>query len=237
MINQVLRDHPQSAEAHYVAAQVSARRGDVAQARQELAEARRLDPTLPFASQSSVQALERQLAGNGMAVPHRLVREAPARGFPWGWLLLLFGGLAMLWRFLRRREQQTAYRNLPGGGGFQNTNVRGPGGPTGPGGPGSPGTMPPGGVMPGTGSGMMGGLATGLAAGAGLAAGEEVIRRVTGSHENEGAVPQAGADEQGGGDNANMGGDDFGLNDDKSNWDDGGGGGGGDLGGGGDDWT
>jgi uncharacterized protein len=228
MINQVLRDHPQSGEAHYVAAQVNARMGNAAVARQELAEARRLEPGLPFASQSSVQTLERQLgvAGNSMGSRNGLVtREAPARHFPWGWLLLLFGGLALLWHFLRRRQQQTVYGNYPGGypGGYRNSNVTGPGGP---------GVMPPGGVMPGTGSGMLGGLATGLAAGAGLAAGEEVIHRMTGDH-NEGAVPNAGADEPG---NANMGGNDFGLNEGGSSWDDGGGGG--DVGGGGgDDWT
>jgi hypothetical protein len=230
MINQVLRDHPQSGEAHYVAAQVNARMGNLALARQELAEARRLEPGLPFASQSSVQALERHLAGNGMANVNGVVtREAPARHFPWGWLLLLFGGLALLWRFLRgRQQQQTVYRNFPGSaGGYQNPNVR-------PGGPANPGAVPPGGVMPGTGSGMLGGLATGLAAGAGLAAGEELIHRVTGGNENAGSIPSAGSDELGGGD-ANMGGDDFGLKDDGSSWDDGGGGG--DVGGGGDDWT
>jgi hypothetical protein len=224
MINQVLRDHPQSGEAHYVAAQVNARMGNLALARQQLAEAQRLEPGLPFASQSSVQALERQLGGN-TAFSNTVNREAPARSFPWGWLLLLFGGLALLWRFLRRRSQQTVYRSYPGG--YPSTNVTGPGGP---------GVMPPGGVMPGTGSGMLGGLATGLAAGAGVAAGEEVIHRMTGDR-NEGAIPSAGAQEPGG-DNANMGGNDFGVNDDGGSWNDGGGGG--DLGGGGgggDDWT
>jgi hypothetical protein len=234
MINQVLRDHPQSGEAHYVAAEVNARMGNLALARQQLAEARRLEPGLPFASQSSVEQLERQLGGSSMLRSNPMTdnfgtgtaTQQQTRSFPWGWLLLLFAGLALLWRLLRRRAQQTVYRNYPGGypaGGYQQ-NV-GPGG--------APGVMPPGGVMPGTGSGMMGGLATGLAAGAGLAAGQELIHRVTGDHSQEGGViPNADAKE---GDNANMGGKDFGLNDDSS-WDDGGGGGT-DPGGGGDDWT
>jgi hypothetical protein len=224
MINQVLRDHPQSGEAHYVAAQVNARMGNVALARQELAEARRLEPGLPFASPSSVQALERQLGSSGMTLRNDFSpREAPARPFPWGWLLLLFGGLVLLWHFLRRqRQQQTVYRNYPGG--YQSSNVTGTGGP---------GVMPPGGVMPGTGSGMLGGLATGLAAGAGLAAGEEVIHRMTGG-ENQGAAKEAGAAEPDS--NANMGGNDFGLSGDGSSWDDGAGGG--DSGGSsGDDWS
>lgn len=227
MINQVLRDHPQSGEAHYVAAEVNARMGNLALARRELAEARRLEPGLPFANQGSVQQLERQL--NGGSFRGNVTREQPNRSFPWGWLLLLFGGLALLWRLLRRRAQQNVYRSYPPGpGGYQQGN------PGGPGAPGSPGTMPPGGVMPGTGSGMLGGLATGLAAGAGLAAGQEVIHRMTGSGSGEGAVPNADAQEPG--DNANMGGNDFGLNE-GSSWDDGSGGGSDSGGGGGDDWT
>jgi len=231
MINQVLRDHPQSGEAHYVAAEVNARMGNVALARQQLATAQRLEPGLPFASPGAVQALERRL-GQGVT-GFRAPAARPA--FPWGWLLLLLGGLALLWSLLKRRSQQTVYRGYPGGVGPTGTPGSGVGGPgTG------PGVMPPGGVMPGTGSGMMGGLATGLAAGAGLAAGQELIHRL-GDRADGGAVPSAGAAESDP-DNANQGGNDFGGNDfgvnDSSSWDDGGGSGGGDFGGGGgDDWT
>jgi len=99
MINQVLRDHPQSGEAHYVAAEVNARMGNLALARQHLADARRLEPGLPFASQGSVQRLERQLGGTSMLPGNNLTENArntvgtqpQARHFPWGWLLLLFG--------------------------------------------------------------------------------------------------------------------------------------------------
>jgi hypothetical protein len=81
---------------------------------------------------------------------------------------------------------------------------------------------------------MLGGLATGLAAGAGLAAGEEVIHRMTGGS-NQGAIPGAGAEEPD--KNANMGGNDFGLKEGDNSWEDGSGGGGDSGGGGGDDWT
>lgn len=245
MINQVLRDHPQSGEAHYVAAEVNARMGNLALARQELATAQRLAPGLPFANRNSVQALERQLQGGGANATNSFGNSfgnassygtTAHRSFPWGWLLLLLGGLGLLWSLMRRRAQQTVYRNYPTGP----TTAQGTAyGPTGPGyGPGGP-AYGPGygqGVMPGRGSGVMGGLATGLAAGAGLAAGEELIHRMGNRGDDSGVVPSAGASEPEP-DNSGMGGNDFGVDDGgSSSWDDGGGGG--DVGGGGgDDWT
>jgi hypothetical protein len=223
MINEVLRDHPQSGEAHYVAAVVNAQLGNLALARQEFAKAQQLEPGLPFASRNSVRALQRQLHGGEGSMG----TQRAARPFPWGWLLLLLGGVAFLWSLLRRRAQQGVYRTFP-------TGTMGPNAPPGSyGGPGGPGAMPPGGVMPGTGSGMLGGLATGLAAGAGLAAGEEVIHRVMDRDRPDGAVPGAGASEPDA-DNSSMGGADFGV-DDGSSWDEGASGG--DAGDGGDDWT
>jgi uncharacterized protein len=235
MITQVLRDHPQSAEAHYVAAEVNARAGNLALARQELDTARRLEPGLPFANPNSVQALERQL--QGAATDFATGTGRPARAFPWGWLLLLLGGLGLLWSLLRRRAQQPVYRTYPGAP-APTTTAYGPNNPGyGPGGPGygtGPGVVPPGGTaMPGRGSGLMGGLAGGLAAGAGLAAGEELIHRL-GDRPEGGVVPDAGASEPDP-NNPGMGGQDFGV-DDGSSWDDGSSGGG-DGGGGGDDWS
>jgi uncharacterized protein len=244
MINQVLRDHPQSGEAHYVAAQVSARSGNLALARQELATAQRLAPGLPFADENSVQELQRQLQGtNGTTFNN--FGTTQRRNFPWGWLLLLLGGGGLLWSLLRRRAQQTVYRNYPGGPTTAQGTAYGPTGPGyGPGGPnygpGAGGVAPPaGGTTPGRGSGLMGGLATGLAAGAGLAAGEELVHRLGDRNsDNSGAIPSAGASEPPP-DNPGMGGNDFGVDDGgSSNWDDGSSGGGGDFGGGGgDDWT
>jgi len=58
MMNQVLQDHPQSAKAHYVAAEIFARAGNSPRARQELDTAQTLAPGLPFASPGAVQALQ-----------------------------------------------------------------------------------------------------------------------------------------------------------------------------------
>src|SRR6185369_286045 len=54
MIEQVLRDHPKSARAHYVAAEVYAKEGHLPAARRELATAQELAPGLPFAKANSV---------------------------------------------------------------------------------------------------------------------------------------------------------------------------------------
>jgi Tfp pilus assembly protein PilF len=58
MIEKVLKDHPQSAKAHFVAAQVYGRTCDRQRARDELKEAEDLQPQLAFASQRSVQELK-----------------------------------------------------------------------------------------------------------------------------------------------------------------------------------
>src|SRR6202008_1279463 len=61
MIAQVLRDHPQSGQAPYVAAEIDARAGNYGLARQELQTAQSLEPGLPFANPRSVQELQAQL--------------------------------------------------------------------------------------------------------------------------------------------------------------------------------
>jgi hypothetical protein len=50
MMIRVLHDHPKSAKAHYVAAEVNAASGNFALGRQELRIAQELAPGLPFAA-------------------------------------------------------------------------------------------------------------------------------------------------------------------------------------------
>jgi hypothetical protein len=83
------------------------------------------------------------------------------------------------------------------------------------------------------GSGIAGGLASGLAVGAGVVAGEELARHFLDRDGNP--VPAPSGNEYPSNPNADLGGNDFGLNDGNS-WDDGGSGGD-SGGGGGDDWT
>lgn len=225
MISQVLRDHPSSAEAHYVAAQVDARAGNRAEARQQLATAEQLKPGLPFlTSRESLRTLQAQLAEGprspAFTVPYSRPRPAGG-GIPWGAIILVGAGIAVVWMVMRRRA--AAYSQYSNGAVV-------------PGGAPPPGYGP--GYGPGMGSGIAGGLASGLAVGAGVVAGEELARHFLDSDRPVGnaIVPPAGAEEAN--PNPDMGGNDFGVSDPGS-WDDSAGGGdsfGGDVGGGG-DWT
>jgi hypothetical protein len=231
MVDRVLQDNPRSGKAHYVAAEVYARAGNFPRARSELATAEQIDPSLPFVTNpASVTSLKRELAASH--VPQAFSGyESPRTGarLPWGGILLVVFGIGFVWMLIRRRVQASSYGSSPG-------NIApGPGQP----GYGAPGGGPyyPGG---GGGSGLMGSLGTGLAIGAGVAAGEELVHHVLDGGRS-GAINSAGAGELLGDSqpqNGNMGGNDFGVGDSNS-WNDSSGGDGGsfDSGVGGDDWT
>jgi hypothetical protein len=229
MIAQVLRDHPQSGQAHYVAAEIDARAGNAGLARQELQTAESLEPGLPFANPRSVRELKQQLGEAPLGtLPTRTVR---AHSSHLGLFLILIGAAIVLWLVLRQRARAMGYGQYPG----QYPGGVPPGVP-----PGGYGGGYPGGFMPGGGSGIMGSVASGLALGAGVAAGEELVEHMMGRGSNTGGgfIPPAEA-APAPDPNADMGGNDFGLNDPGS-WDGGGGGGGWDDGGGGGDgggWT
>jgi hypothetical protein len=224
MMTQVLHDHPRSGKAHYIAAEIYAKQGNLPMARMELSTAESLEPGLPFAQPDSVRALQNELAGTrvarGVAPPG--VWQAHRSGFPWGSVLILLGAIWLIWFIVRRRFAPNTYSQYPGV-------------PVG--NPGPPGYGPyPGGPMGsgGIGSGIAGGLASGLAVGAGVVAGEELAHRfLDGDRSGSGGViPAAGAENVEPGQNGDMGGSDFGVSDPGS-WDDGGIGG--DVSGG--DWT
>ena len=92
MITQVLADHPTSAKAHYVQAELYAKEGKTALARSELGTAEQLKPGLPFASPRSVQELKAQLGLRVGAISPTVIRSVPAAPrFPWGTVLILAG--------------------------------------------------------------------------------------------------------------------------------------------------
>src|ERR1700692_2908740 len=226
MMDQVLRDHPTSAKAHYVQAELYAKEGKTALARSELGTAEQLKPGLPFANPRAVQELQAQLGLKGGAYGPTGIRTVPAAPhFPWGTVLILAAVVGVLLLVFRRRN--TYVQQYP-------TGAPGPGmggapGPYGPGGAYGPAPMGGGGI----GSGIAGGLASGLAVGAGVVAGEELAHHFLdgGSREGGGVIPPANADEWQQSSNSDMGGSDFGVND-AGGWDDSSGGGGG-----GDDWS
>jgi len=245
MIEQVLRDHPGSAKAHYVAAQVYARAGQLSRARAQLRSARAIDPGLPFVRATSLAQLQQQLssARSGSVMP------GPAhRSVSWGAVALILAGVGLLIALARRRAiaramAARAYGGYPGQAGQSGQPGIYPGAPQY---SQYPWQYPPGQYPPR--SGLMGNLATGLAVGAGVAAGEELVQHMLGGGAQRGGlVPPASAGELDNTANADMGGADFGLNGDNGSWDDGGAGGGdgggadfGDAGGGdvgGGDWS
>jgi len=227
MMAQVLKDHPNSAKAHYVEAELLAHQGRIAEAREHFTTAEKLAPGLPFAKPQSVSALRAQLSGRTSAAPMagNVAPASPNSGFPWWGWVVGGGALMAVLSVFRRRNQAQGYVGA-GCYGQPTAPGYGPGlGGGGMGGGGMGGGMAGGGM----GSGIIGGLAQGAAMGAGFAAGERVIDGLFGEH-NQGGQPAQNWDSganQGG--NQDMGGDDFGISDGGS-WDDGG------SSGGGDDW-
>jgi uncharacterized protein len=256
MMQQVLVAHPDSAKAHFVDAEIAARAGKIQRARDSLARAEKLAPGLPFAKPESVTSLRSKIASGASASPRsdsnvdrpvpqqRTSETAPApasaSSFPLG-LGLALGGGALALVFLLRRRKAVATNVGPAGfpdRGGANGGLAGPqafgggGGGAAPMGYGQPGYGQPGygqpgyGQAPGMGSRVMGGLATGMAVGAGVMAAEAIGRNMMGhdrhpdghtgnavtSNDN---VPLAD-------NNYDMGGQNFGVND-AGSWDDGGG--------------
>lgn len=224
MMDQVLKDHPKSAKAHYVQAELYAKEGKTALARAELAEAEGIDPGLTHENPGSVLALKSQLGVSARPTQSPRVTglsSAPASPhFPWGTALIFVIVIGFVWMLFRRRSTYSQYPAAgPGGPGYGGPGGYGPGGPVGGG---------------GMGSGIAGGLASGLAVGAGVVAGEELAHHFLdgGNRESGGVIPPANAGEWQQSSNSDMGGSDFGVND-AGGWDDSSGGGGG----GGDDWS
>ena len=108
MMDQVLKDHPNSAKAHYAEAELLAHAHRTAEASAELAKAEQLKPGLPGISPRAVGQLKAEIA-RGNTAPHDLVlaqpvAPAPAQGsgIPWFPIiivgLVIFGMLALLRR-------------------------------------------------------------------------------------------------------------------------------------------
>lgn len=250
MMQQVLVSHPKSAKAHFVQAELYARQGKPGLARESLATAEKYAPGLPFAKPEAVAALTSQLAARPVTRPatsttdnHLAPQAAAQPSSSWAMPLILAAGvIAAGYFFFRRRAPaappvQPTYASADGLSGTQ-TFGSGAGAVQ----PAYAQPAPPAGYPPpqaGTGMGgrIMGGVATGLAVGAGVMAAQAIGRNLMGGH--EGAAPHAdslGRDrpEPLAG-NTDMGGANFGVSD--TAWDDAGSddaGGGGGAGGGGD---
>lgn len=237
MMDQVLRDHPNSAKAHFAEAELLAKQGRAANSQAELSTAERLAPGLPFAKPAAVQELKARITTSQTPIRSSFSPGSPSPSsgpnIPWGMLLAGLALIGGIFLFFRSRNQNSV---APA----QNMGMPGYGSPVSPpqsfGAPGynaaGVGSMAPP-VAGGMGSGILGGLATGAAVGAGIVAGEALMHRMTDGGRHDGNVRQpdnlADSSSQGAQPQYDMGGNDFGVAD-AASWDDAGGGGS-------DDWS
>lgn len=227
MMDQVLKNHPNSAKAHFVEAELLAREGRISNAKSELATAERLEPGLSFAKPAAVEELRSLLTPsqntNRFVAP--TATPVSVSSFPWGVLFLASGLIALLIVIIRMMSQRTSNT-------VQGSNAQGFGASATPAAAyGSNGVtpMPPTGGG-GMGAGIMGGLATGAALGVGMVAGEALMHRVLdGQHSNGSIAPTENTSWNNPQPQYDMGGNDFGISDSAS-WDD-------SSNGSGDDWS
>jgi hypothetical protein len=221
IMDKVLRDHPNSAKAHFVEAELLVKQNRIADAQVELNKADILAPGLPFAKPAAVESLRRHLTSTHSATSIVQSVNAPQiesmGGIPWGLLLVALGLIAAAVFFVRSMARRST-NVLPVGGGSAYGTGFGPGAPLQPYGAG--GVTPAMGPAPGgIGSGILGGLATGAALGAGMVAGQALMHHFTDGNRNEsGLLPLPSSSDRDITPN-DMGGTDFGVAD-SSSWDD-----------------
>jgi hypothetical protein len=216
MMDKVLKEHPNSAKAHFVEAELLAKQGQMGNAEEELKNAERLKPDLSFTNPQAVQDLKNRIAASQRIgqIPANNYQTQPGNSFPWGLILLGVGVIALIvfvMRAMNSRNPAMFPSNYQPG--MQNGSA-------------SPVPMQPygGGMAPmgsaggGIGSGIMGGLATGAAVGVGMVAGEALAHHFMDGGRSEVNNVAPVADSWGNSSN-NMGGSDFGIAD-NSSWDD-----------------
>ena len=223
MMDKVLRDHPNSAKAHFVEAELLAKQGLFSNAGIELDTAERLQPGLSFVKPETLHNLKRRISSvsNGAMQPNNIAdKNLPTTVTNWMPSIVLIVGLVLIvlliWFMSRRKSTMVPANNYAGNARGQNMPAVGASGF------GSTMGQP---ATGGMGSGIMGSLATGAAMGAGVVAGEAFMHHFIDRDKNnaisESPVPDTfpwnTASNMS--DNDDMGGADFGI-EDTTSWDD-----------------
>lgn len=210
MMDKVLRDHPNSAKAHFVEAELLAKQGLLSKASAELNTAERLQPGLPFVKPDILQKLKIRItsSSNEVIQPNISHQNRPSDIKNWMPIALLVLGLILiilLIVFIRSRKSDMLSANNYAGKA-----------------PGANGTgfgmgQPPTGGM---GSGIMSNLATGAALGAGVVAGEALMHHFIDNNSSPNNPPRnSDSTSNNMTQTDDMGGTDFGIAD-ASSWDD-----------------
>jgi tetratricopeptide (TPR) repeat protein len=185
-LRQAVADHPQSAKAHYVLAEVLAHEGNIGEAKAEANKAAVLDPGTHFTDPAKFQSFQQKLdqalappsASRNTSSPERYAETRPAGaresggGIGIGGIVLIvvvIGGIAFLWS-RRRRAVDAPF------GGYGAVPPPPPGSPYG----GAPGGYP--GYAPPPSSGMGSTIAAGVG---GLAAGVLLDEALRSHNQNE----------------------------------------------------
>jgi uncharacterized protein len=208
MIDKVLAAHPNNAKAHFISAELYSHQNDFAAARRELQAAETLQPGLSFAKPESVAALKAQLRSSQHSIaPQSYANTKQSSSFPWMTMLLVGGIVLVVVLMFRRRAMNNYSAANPTYGAGSYT-----------------GSMPMNGPQPygGVGATIMGGLAGGLAVGAGVVAGEELMRHMLHSSDAQASTMPLDTLQETNNINSDMGGGDFGLTDNSSDWGSGG---------------
>lgn len=215
MMTVVLQAHPDSAKAHLVDAEILAKQGHMGQAKTELDTAKKIAPGLPFAKPAAIQDLQSRIAQGSSA---QLTGSSAPTGtnhtsFPWGLVLFGLGAIAIVYFVIRAisSRNNTMMPTHYVSGGMPGASASPYGG----------GMSPMGGGMSpmgsgGMGSGIVSGLVTGAAVGAGMVAGEELAHHFLDGGQSGSASTDSWNSPSS---DDNMGGTDFGVNDNGS-WDD-----------------
>jgi len=216
MMDKVLQDHPNSAKAHYVEAELLAKQGRLANAADELNTAERLKPRLPFAKPQALQNLKAQIAAAHSSKKPIINQSSPVsnnNGTPWSMIFLMVGLITFIYlvaKWMTSRNPPAMPANnypVPANGSPQPY--------------GNPAPMMQQNTGAGLGSNIIGGLATGAALGAGMVAGEALVHHfIDGDHSsnNNSIFNEAHASNMPN-ISDDMGGNDFGIAD-NSSWDD-----------------